>query len=93
MTRKASLALGVALVTLTGFWLGPRLAPEARWQAGGSRVAVAADTLEDLMLDLQIIPLDSRPAQAFTLETLDGKRLALADLAGRAVLLYFWATW
>ena len=93
MMRKAMLALGLAtLVVLTGFWFGlPGLWVEAPRLSGASRAA--GDTLEDLMMDLQIIPLDPRPAKAFTLETLDGKRLALADLAGRPLLLYFWATW
>lgn len=34
-----------------------------------------------------------RPAPAFTLTTLAGAPLSLADLAGRPVFLNFWATW
>ena len=33
------------------------------------------------------------PAPNFTLQTLDGKNLSLADLKGKAVLVNFWATW
>jgi thiol-disulfide isomerase/thioredoxin/tetratricopeptide (TPR) repeat protein len=33
------------------------------------------------------------PAPAFSLADLDGRRWALDDLAGRVVLLHFWATW
>jgi cytochrome oxidase Cu insertion factor (SCO1/SenC/PrrC family) len=33
------------------------------------------------------------PAPAFTLETLDGQRLSLADFEGRPVLINFWATY
>jgi cytochrome c biogenesis protein CcmG/thiol:disulfide interchange protein DsbE len=34
-----------------------------------------------------------QPAPEFTLKTLDGKEMKLADLRGKAVLLNFWATW
>jgi cytochrome oxidase Cu insertion factor (SCO1/SenC/PrrC family) len=57
----------------------------------GSAEDIAA--LDDLLLGLQIVPLGGRPAPSFTLDTLDGTRVALADLAGRPALLYFWATW
>ena len=33
------------------------------------------------------------PAPAFTLETLDGKRVSLSDFRGRPVLINFWATY
>jgi len=33
------------------------------------------------------------PAPAFMLETLEGERIAMADLRGRVVLVNFWATW
>ena len=32
-------------------------------------------------------------APSFSLKTLDGKELKLADYRGKAVMLYFWATW
>jgi len=32
-------------------------------------------------------------APSFTVETLDGKKVSLADYQGKAVLLYYWATW
>lgn len=54
--------------------------------------APAAD-LEDLLFDLQVVPLDARPAPAFRLERLEGGSLSLADLRGRPAMLYFWATW
>ena len=33
------------------------------------------------------------PAPAFTLKTLDGKEVTLADYEGKKVILNFWATW
>ena len=53
--------------------------------------AQAAD-LEDLLWDFQVAPLDAAPAAPFALEALDGRRLSLAGLRGRAVLLYFWSS-
>ena len=34
-----------------------------------------------------------KPAPAFTLTTLDHRRVSLADLKGKVVILNFWATW
>jgi peroxiredoxin/outer membrane lipoprotein-sorting protein len=34
-----------------------------------------------------------KPAPAFTLEDLDGKKVSMADLKGQVVVLDFWATW
>ena len=43
---------------------------------------------------LNLQPYESpRPAPAFTLPDLDGKKVALADFRGKVVLLFYWATW
>jgi hypothetical protein len=55
---------------------------------------VHAASMEDLLFDLELIPLDGRTPAAFSLERLaDGKRVGLTDFKGRALLVYFWATW
>jgi cytochrome oxidase Cu insertion factor (SCO1/SenC/PrrC family) len=38
-------------------------------------------------------PTERLEAPGFTLPGLDGRPVALAAFRGRAVLLYFWATW
>jgi thiol-disulfide isomerase/thioredoxin len=37
--------------------------------------------------------LEGKPAPAFTLVNLEGKKVSLADYKGRPVLVNFWATW
>ena len=65
--------------------------------ASGTAPAPAADkdkVLEDLLFDLQLVPMAGQTPPAFELERLiDGTKVSLAELRGRPVLLYFWATW
>jgi cytochrome oxidase Cu insertion factor (SCO1/SenC/PrrC family) len=56
-------------------------------------LARAASPLDDLMMDLNIAPLAPAAAPALTVTTEGGSRVSLADMKGRAVLIYFWATW
>ena len=65
------------------------MTPAVLWFATWS---VAGD-LDALMQEFRVSPAGLKPAPAFTLRGLDGKAGALADHRGRAVLLYFWATW
>ncbi|HXJ85155.1 MAG TPA: redoxin domain-containing protein [Candidatus Methylomirabilis sp.] len=53
----------------------------------------AAAQLDDLLFDLQLVPLDGQLAPPFTLPGLDGAPVSLAQFRDRVVLLYFWATW
>ena len=65
--------------------------------AGGIAPAPAADkdkVLDDLLFDLQLIPMAGQMPPDFELERLiDGKKVTLTELRGRPVLLYFWASW
>ena len=57
--------------------------------------APAADkALEDLMFDLQLVPMEGQVPPPFELERYsDGKKVSLAEHRGRPDMLYFWATW
>ena len=61
--------------------------------AFASITSAPAAPLDELLFDLQFVPLDGRPAPAFTLSTLDGKNASLAEWKGSVVLLYFWTSW
>ena len=93
MTRWWGLTIGVVAIVLAGAWLTVGRFPHGAPPAVPGGMQVVAGSLEDLLMDLQLIPLDGQAPKAFTLESLDGRRVALADLAGRPTLLYFWATW
>jgi cytochrome oxidase Cu insertion factor (SCO1/SenC/PrrC family) len=74
------------VVALGSAWLTPT--------AGGGREKAAPRAgLDDLLRELQLVPLGGQPAKSFSLPAVDGRRVALADLKGRPALLYFWATW
>ena len=64
--------------------------------AGTGPIPAAAKdkVLEDLLFDLQLVPLEGQTPPAFTLERFaDGKKVTLAEQRGRPLMLYFWATW
>lgn len=90
MTRPLVLALALVVLVAGGWWtVSPPLMTSA----------LTADTgdpkrLDELMMDLNIAPLEPVAAPALTVTTLEGGgRVSLADVKGRAVLVYFWATW
>jgi thiol-disulfide isomerase/thioredoxin len=71
---------------------------EYRKQATEKRLAMAAKA--ELIPDgaaggvpTFVSPLVNKPAPAFTLEDLSGKKVSLDSYKGKAVLINFWATW
>jgi cytochrome c biogenesis protein CcmG/thiol:disulfide interchange protein DsbE len=66
----------------------------AAWLAAGVAALVAALTVS---IGRPAGPVDTpivgQPAPAFDLQTLDGRRLSLAELRGSPVVLNFWASW
>jgi hypothetical protein len=73
--------LRVGIATLLGL---PLLLLDAAWPA------VPMPLLDALQLAR---PTSRLEAPAFDLATLGSRPVRLADLRGRVVLLYFWATW
>jgi cytochrome oxidase Cu insertion factor (SCO1/SenC/PrrC family) len=76
--RRVRIALAGVLLALT---------------ASGAGAAGRSDAVEDLLFELQMVPLDAQAPAPFTLATLTGTHVSLADFRGKVVLLYFWATW
>jgi cytochrome oxidase Cu insertion factor (SCO1/SenC/PrrC family) len=57
-------------------------------------VPVAGATLDDLLGGLNLVALHGAAPPPLALERVaDGKKVALAELRGRPVVVYFWATW
>ena len=74
------MAVSVAAAALLGLFL-PALAPA---------VLARHDAWRAMQLSRPKTPTQAPP---FVLEDLRGRRVGLAELRGRAVILYFWATW
>ncbi|HMH52687.1 MAG TPA: hypothetical protein VK548_20795 [Candidatus Acidoferrum sp.] len=91
MRRWIGLGIG-AVAIVTGAWMAG-IRPMRPVPLTGGSTQVVAGSLDDLLVELQLVPLDGQAPKAFALDSLDGKRVTLADLAGRPALLYFWATW
>ena len=62
---------------------------------GGTAPAADRDkALDDLLFDLQLVPLTGQTPPPFELERLGASRIvSLAEHRGQPMLLYFWASW
>lgn len=66
----------------------------AAWSLAGVAAVVALLTVNVARPPGPVdTPIVGRPAPAFDLETLDGRRLTLAELRGSPIVLNFWASW
>jgi len=93
--KRNSIVISAVLLILAGFGWAGWANFEYRKQAA-ERLLAQADKSEMVMADDQpasASPLTGKPAPAFTLEDLNGKKVSLASYKGKAVLINFWATW
>ena len=89
---SAALVVGVRLARVEG----AHRVPEARALGTGVLAASIAFACVVGIQQLDLAPGTVRvgdPAPAFWLRDLEGRRVGLEDLRGRAVVLNFWATW
>ncbi|HZP03536.1 MAG TPA: TlpA disulfide reductase family protein [Terracidiphilus sp.] len=95
--RRNTLVLCVTLFTLATFAWAGWANWEYRQQAAERLLATAARG--ELVADpaggaaTYVSPLKGKPAPAFALEDMNGKKVSLANYRGKAVLINFWATW
>ncbi len=59
----------------------------------GNSAATTASPEENSPAAQGLPDFREKPAPSFTLKSVDGKTVSLADYKGKAVLLNFWATW
>lgn len=97
MKRNQVVLLAVLAALAIMFWAGfanfeHRKQEQERRKAMELRLAPDAETaaMEGIPYTS---PLQGKPAPAFTLEDIAGKKVSLADYRGKAVMLNFWATW
>lgn len=85
--------LGVGALFLAGCLSRDRSASTSS-AVGESDGSAEADGEQDAIVsDLPPAPKRGHPAPQFTLATLGGGEVALADLRGKPVILNFWASW
>ena len=73
--------LAAAILIAAALWAGA---------AAAQQPAAAALAWEKLGVQAYEAP---KPAPAFALPALDGRTVRLEDQKGKALLLFFWATW
>jgi len=83
---------GIALMLWAG-WHNLRERKLAMQQARDRQVTLIPDKASAEQPEDEIPQMRGKKAPGFTLTTLEGKKVSLADYKGRPVLVNFWATW
>ena len=96
MIRKTLLIVAMIVGITLLIWAGVenRRARELQMQklAASKAILIPAKPASG-SADTQPTSIEGRPAPAFTLVDLDGKKVSLADFKGKPVMVNFWATW
>ncbi|HTZ56511.1 MAG TPA: TlpA disulfide reductase family protein [Acidobacteriaceae bacterium] len=85
-----------ALMVWSGYANYKRRKQYAQRQAQGTLVPETANNQsvqQDVSADEGLPDLRGKHAPDFSLRTIEGKKVSLADYRGKAVLINFWATW
>lgn len=98
-SRAALVLLGMIVVVTVLLWAGVHNARSRKlaMQQANDKAATMANLMPTPAggddSSGPEMKLKGKPAPAFTLVDIDGKKLSLADLKGKPVLINFWATW
>jgi len=94
--RRAFLLLimfaGITLVVWSG-WQNLRQRREAAQRQQATRVDLIPDTANSSGSGATESPLRGKPAPAFTLVNLDGRKVSLSDFKGHPLVVNFWGTY
>jgi cytochrome c biogenesis protein CcmG/thiol:disulfide interchange protein DsbE len=92
--KRNTLVFIAVLLILAAFALAGWTNWKFRKQAAQRPLASTAQAeLAPVAAPQYVSPLQGKPAPAFTLEDLSGRKVSLADYKGKALLIDFWATW
>lgn len=98
MKRNLTVILVVLVALGLMLWSGYQNLQRRRAEQNGQPKVTVLDqsnqtVQQDVAADEGLPNLRGKKAPQFTLKTLDGRKVSLADYKGRAVLVNFWATW
>lgn len=96
MKRNSIVVVAVLFILALFFWAGWASFQARKLAAGRERAAATQGQPASGSAGSASQPafsLQGKPAPAFTLEDLGGKKVSLADYKGKALMLNFWATW